>query len=122
MENVKSYIEFIEESLKSLPEESLLEALKHELTEDEEIQINLAVDAFVKEYLEKGKTINDLNEELVNEGIIGSIIGGLTGFALGSTIGKIIARVLGVGEGILYDMLTSRLVGAAIGSALGRKV
>jgi hypothetical protein len=100
----------------------LNENLKAELTEEEEKKIDIAIKAFVKEYLEKNKSVKDLNEELTNEGFLGSVLGGLTGFALGSSIGKIIANVLGIQKGVLYDLLTSRLVGAALGSALGNRV
>jgi len=102
--------------------DSLNENLKAELTEDEEKKIDVAIKAFVKEYMENNKSLKDLNEELTNEGFLGSILGGLTGFALGSSIGKIIANVLGIEKGVIYDLLTSRLVGAALGSALGKRI
>ena len=97
------------------------ENLKTELTEEEEAKIDKAVNAFVSEYLEKNKDMEDFNAELTNEGILGSILGGLTGFALGKTVGKMIASVLGIEKGVVYDLLTSRLVGAALGSALGKR-
>lgn len=102
--------------------QSLNENLISELTPEQEAEIDRAIDRFALEYLNQGKTITDLQEDLMTEGFIGSIIGGLTGFALGSTVGKIVARVLGVQSGILYDMLTSRLVGAALGAALGKRI
>jgi hypothetical protein len=120
---MQTYHHFIDNNnISNYERESLFESMNSELTPEQEAHIDLAIDNFVKEYLEKGKDINDLQEDLMNEGFIGSIIGGLTGFALGSTVGKIVARVLGVQNGILYDMLTSRLVGAALGAALGKRV
>ena len=99
----------------------LNENLKSELTLEEEAKVDAAIKAFCEEYMHT-KTIKDLNEELTNEGFLGSILGGLTGFALGSSIGKIIANVLGIEKGVVFDMLTSRLVGAALGAALGKKL
>jgi len=98
------------------------ENLKSELTEDEEKKVDEAVRKFVTEYLDKNKGAKEFNEELTNEGMLGSILGGLTGFALGSTIGKIIANVLGIQQGVVYDLLTSRLVGAALGASLGKRM
>ena len=123
--NPKTFIEFINERTASFTKEEIAilnEGLKHELTPAEEKQIDEAVDAFIKEFMEKNKTVDDLNAELTNEGLLGSILGGLTGFALGSSVGKIIARVLGVEKGVMYEMLTSRLVGAALGAALGKRL
>jgi hypothetical protein len=99
--------------------EMLNENLKTELTVDEERKIDEAVRKFVSDYREKG--INGFNEELTNEGFLGSVLGGLAGFALGSSVGKIIANVLGIEKGVIYDLLTSRLVGAALGAALGKR-
>lgn len=98
------------------------ENLKSELTEDEEKKVDEAVRKFVAEYLDKNKGAKEFNEELTNEGMLGSILGGLTGFALGSSIGKIIANVLGIQQGVVYDLLTSRLVGAALGASLGKRM
>lgn len=100
----------------------LLESIKSELTEDEQKKVDEAVKLFVEEYLEKNKDIKEFNEELTNEGFLGSILGGLTGFALGSSIGKIIANVLGIEKGVVFDLLTSRLVGSALGAALGKRI
>lgn len=93
----------------------------NEITEDQELLVDVAVENFILEY-SSGKDLNLLMEEIVEEGILGSIFGGLTGFALGKTIGKTIAKVLGIQKGVLYDLLTSRLVGAALGSAIGKKL
>ncbi len=98
------------------------ENLKTELTEEEEAKVDVAVKKFCNEYLEKSKGLKEFNEELTNEGFLGSILGGLTGFALGSSVGKIIANVLGIEKGIVFDLLTSRLVGAALGAALGKRI
>ena len=97
------------------------ENLKSELTEDEEKKVDEAVKKFCAEYLEKSKGLKEFNEELTNEGFLGSVIGGLTGFALGSSVGKIIANVLGIERGVVFDLLTSRLVGAALGAAIGKR-
>jgi len=102
----------------------LRESLTSELTPQLESKIDLAIDEFMSNYTDANGVIDieRFNEELTNEGILGSIIGGLTGFALGSTVGKIVARALGVQSGLLYDLLTSRLVGAAVGAALGNRI
>jgi len=63
-----------------------------------------------------------VQENLIEEGVLGTIIGGLAGFALGKWIGKKVAKVLGVEKGILYDLFTSRLVGTAIGASIGKKI
>jgi hypothetical protein len=84
--------------------------------------IDEAVAAFMKKAKEEGYTIERLEQELTNEGFIGSILGGLTGFALGQAAGKIVANALGVEKGLLYDLFTSRLVGAAIGYHLGKRI
>lgn len=119
---MKSFVEFINNKDESL--ETFESALKesYQLSESDETAIQEAVDAFVADYLASGKSIEDLNQELTNEGIIGSILGGLTGFALGKTVGKAVAKALGVEKGVLYDLLTSRLVGAALGASLGGKI
>lgn len=120
---MKDFQEFITENKSNdLVLSSLNESLKSTLTPEEESVIDKKVEEFVTEYLDKGKGLKDLSEELTNEGFLGSILGGLTGFALGSTIGKVIARTLGVEKGVLYDLLTSRLISAAVGSALGNRI
>jgi hypothetical protein len=99
------------------------EGLQEEWTPELEAKVNEALDAFVAEYQNEDGTfdIERLNEEMTNEGILGTIIGGLTGFALGKSVGQVIARVLGVEKGILYDLLTSRLVGTALGASIGKR-
>lgn len=84
--------------------------------------IDDAVRAFIKKTKDNNYTIEQLQEELANEGLVGSILGGLTGFALGQSIGKIVANALGVEKGLLYDIFTSRLVGTAIGYNLGKRI
>jgi hypothetical protein len=121
---MKTFKEYLIES-KTFSEEEikmLNENLKTELTEDEEAKVNKAIKEFCDEYLNKNRGIGQLNEDLTNEGFLGSILGGLTGFTLGSSVGKIIANVLGVEKGVLYDLLTSRLVGAALGASLGKRL
>ena len=98
------------------------EGLQEEWTPELEAQVDAAIDEFMKKYSDAdgNLSIEALNEEITNEGLLGSIIGGLTGFALGKTIGKTVAKVLGIRDGVMYDMLTSRLVGAALGAAIGK--
>jgi len=100
------------------------EGLQEEWTPELEAKINEALDLFEAEYRREDGTydLERLNEEVTNEGLLGSIIGGLTGFALGKSVGVMIARVLGVEKGIFYDLLTSRLVGAALGASLGKRI
>lgn len=97
-----------------------LEAVMNESVDQN--MIDEAVAAFVKKAKEEGYTLEQLEQELTNEGFIGSILGGLTGFALGQSVGKIVANALGVEKGVLYDLFTSRLVGAAIGYHLGKRI
>jgi hypothetical protein len=121
MKTFKEYLietsTFSEEEIKALNEN-----LKTELTEEEEAKVDKAIKEFCSEYLDKNKGMKSFNEDLTNEGFLGSILGGLTGFALGSSVGKIIANVLGIEKGVIFDLLTSRLVGAALGAALGKRL
>ena len=120
---MKTFKEYLieNETFSDIELQMMNENLKTELTEEEEAKIDKAIKGFINEYLENNKDIKDFNEELTNEGILGSILGGLAGFALGSSVGKIIANVLGIEKGVIYDLLTSRLVGAALGAALGKR-
>lgn len=97
-----------------------LEAVMNESVDQN--MIDEAVEAFIRKAKEEGYTMEQLEQELTNEGFIGSILGGLTGFALGQSVGKIVANALGVEKGVLYDLFTSRLVGAAIGYHLGKRI
>lgn len=97
-----------------------LEAVMNESVDQN--AIDEAVSAFFKKAQEEGYTLEQLEQELTNEGVIGSILGGLTGFALGQGVGRIVARALGVEKGLLFDLFTSRLVGAAIGFHLGKRI
>lgn len=121
---MKTFKEYLIESntFSEVELQMMNENLKSELTKEEEAKIDEAIKKFTSEYLDKNKGIKEFNEELTNEGMLGSILGGLTGFALGSSIGKIVANVLGIERGVVYDLLTSRLVGAALGSALGKRM
>jgi hypothetical protein len=121
---MKTFREYLieNETFTELELQMMNENLKSELTEDEEKKVDEAVKKFVAEYLEKNKGVKEFNEELTNEGVLGSILGGLTGFALGSSVGKIVANVLGIERGVVYDLLTSRLVGAALGASLGKRM
>lgn len=100
------------------------EGLQEEWTPELEAKVDAAIEEFMKHYSEPDGSLNieRLNEEMTNEGILGSIFGGLTGFALGKSVGKMVAKVLGVRKGVLYDLLTSRLVGAALGASLGKRI
>lgn len=114
----------IEESVTEQDMDLIKEGLQSEWTPELEAQIDEAIDAFIAEYQNEDGTydLEKLNEEITNEGLLGSIIGGLTGFALGKSVGKLLARVLGVQKGVFYDLLTSRLVGAALGASLGKRI
>lgn len=114
----------IEESVTEQDMDLIKEGLQSEWTPELEAQIDEAIDVFIAEYQNEDGTydLEKLNEEITNEGLLGSIIGGLTGFALGKSVGKLLARVLGVQKGVFYDLLTSRLVGAALGASLGKRI
>ena len=102
----------------------LSESLITEWTPELEAKVDAALEEFIITYKNEVGTYDfeRFNEELTNEGLLGSIIGGLAGFALGTTVGKTICKVLGIQSGLLYDMFTSRLVGAALGAALGKRI
>jgi hypothetical protein len=122
---MKTFLDYIKEENISDKELAILtESLQTEWTEELEAKVDAAIEEFASTYKNTDGTYNihAFNEELTNEGVLGSIFGGLAGFALGKTIGKTIANILGITSGIMYDMLTSRLVGAALGSSLGSKV
>ena len=95
----------------------LAESMDYQLNESEKAQIDDAVALFLAE----GKTIDDIDEELLDEGIFGAVLGGLGGAAFGKSIGRMIAKVLGIQKGVLYDLLTSRVVGAALGATIGKR-
>jgi hypothetical protein len=121
---MKTFIDYIkEEDITNQELEVLQESLQSEWTPELEAKVDAALEAFTKEYQNEDGSYNieRFNDELTNEGLLGSIFGGLTGFALGKTIGKTVANVLGIRSGVMYDMLTSRLVGAALGSAVGSR-
>jgi uncharacterized membrane protein YeaQ/YmgE (transglycosylase-associated protein family) len=124
-QDFKTFEEYLKEQNVTEKEWGMLrESLTSELTPELEGKIDLAIDEFMSNYTNSLGIIDieKFNEELTNEGLLGSIIGGLSGFALGSTVGKIVAKALGVQSGLLYDLLTSRLVGAAVGAALGNRI
>lgn len=114
----------LEEKVTDQDMSMLKEGLQSEWTPELEARVDEAIDAFIAEYQNEdgGFDLDRLNEEMTNEGLLGSILGGLTGFALGKSVGKMIARVLGIQKGIFYDLLTSRLVGAALGASLGKRM
>jgi hypothetical protein len=95
--------------LKGVDEVDLfLEYLYAELTEEETVLVNEALEGV------------DLKD--IDEGLFSSLLGGISGAALGPKLGRAIAKALGVNKGIFYDMLTSRLVGAAIGATLAKSL
>ena len=121
---MKTFIEYLEENKVTQREMQLLtEGFQEEWTPELEEKVDQAVDALLNEYRDENGNldIDRFNEEMTNEGLLGSIVGGLAGFALGKSVGKMVAKVLGVEKGILYDLLTSRLVGTAIGAAMGKR-
>lgn len=114
----------LEQQITETDMQLLQEGLQSEWTPELEEKVDLALEQFVTQYLNEETGTYDLDrleEDLVEEGLLGSIIGGLTGFALGKSVGKMIAKVLGIEKGIFYDLLTSRLVGAALGAAMGKR-
>ena len=122
---IKTFNEYlIEQQVTEADMKILSEGLQQEWTEELEEKIDAALDQFIMEYSngEGILDINKFNQDLTNEGILGSIFGGLAGFALGKTVGKTIAKVLGIEKGVFYDLLTSRLVGAALGASLGSRI
>lgn len=122
---MKTFLEYLKEQNISEQELSVLyEGLQSEWSDELEAKVDEAIEEFVSEYrLNNGSyDIDRFNEEMTNEGLLGSLLGGLTGFALGKSVGKVIAKVLGIEKGVLYDLLTSRLVGAALGASLGKRI
>jgi len=122
---MKTFLDYIaEQDITETELQVLNESLQTEWTEELEAKVDAALEQFSKTYKNADGTYNiqAFNEEITNEGILGSIFGGLAGFALGKTVGKTIANILGIQSGIMYDMLTSRLVGAALGSSLGSRI
>jgi len=114
----------VEQQITEVDMQLLQEGLQSEWTPELEAKVDQALEEFVKQYLneETGEfDLDRLEEDIINEGLLGSIIGGLTGFALGKSVGKMLAKVLGIQKGIFYDLLTSRLVGAALGAAFGKR-
>ena len=96
----------VEEKITENDMDVLKENLQSEWTPELESKIDAAIEEFCKTYQNEDGTYNldKLNEEMTNEGLLGSIIGGLTGFALGKSVGKLLAKVLGIQKGILFDL------------------
>lgn len=122
MKTFEQYL--LEQNVTEKDMQILHESLITEWTPELEAKVDTALEEFIVTYKNEDGTYDfeRFNEELTNEGLLGSIIGGLAGFALGATIGKTICKVLGIQSGLMYDMFTSRLVGAALGAALGKKI
>lgn len=122
---MKTFIDYIkEENMTDIELAILNESLQTEWTEELEAKVDAAIEEFTSTYRKEDGTydIEAFNNQITNEGMLGSIFGGLAGFALGKTVGKTIANILGINSGIMYDMLTSRLVGAALGASLGKNL
>ena len=67
---MKTFNEFITEgTIDSQEWKALNESLITELTVEQEAQIDEAIDRFVSEYLSKGKTMEDLQQDIMNEGL-----------------------------------------------------
>ena len=66
----------------------LNESLQTEWTDELEAKVDAALDEFSKTYRKEDGSydINAFNEQITNEGILGSIFGGLAGFALGKNL------------------------------------
>jgi hypothetical protein len=122
MKTFEQYL--LEQNVTEMDMKIIQESLISEWTPELEYKVDLAIEEFVSGYKnpDGSYNIDRFNDELTNEGLLGSIVGGLTGFALGTTIGRTICKVLGIQSGILYDMFTSRLVSAALGAALGKRI
>jgi len=123
--DIRTFNEYLAEQ--SVTEDDLrilTEGLQEEWSPELEEKVDAALDEFMLEYTNEDGIvdINRFNDELTNEGLLGSIFGGLAGFALGKSVGKLVAKVLGIEKGVFYDLLTSRLVGAALGAALGKNM
>lgn len=122
---MKTFIDYIKEQDITDAEFSILtESLQTEWTLELEAKVDAAIEEFSTTYKKTDGSydVESFNNELTNEGVLGSIFGGLAGFALGKTVGKTIANILGITSGVMYDMLTSRLVGAALGASLGKRL
>ena len=123
--DIKTFKQYlIEQDTTDAELQILAEGLQEEWTEELEEKVDAALEAFILEYSDENGNLDvqRFNEEITNEGVLGSIFGGLAGFALGKSIGKTIAKVLGIERGVLYDLLTSRLVGTALGAAIGKRI
>ena len=94
---MKTFIEYLEENKVTQIEMQLLtEGFQEEWTPELEEKVDQAVDAFLNEYRDDDGNldIDRFNEEMTNEGLLGSIVGGLAGFALGKSVGKMVEFVL----------------------------
>ena len=123
---MKTFEEFlIKEGVNNEEISILKESLQTKWTPELEYKVDIALEEFIKQYQNDDGSWNMelLDNEMTNEGVMGTIFGGLAGFALGKSVGKAIAKVLGLKEkGTMYKMLTSRVVGAALGAVLGSKL
>tara|TARA_R110002096_G_C14464470_1_gene712568 strand:- start:101 stop:475 length:375 start_codon:yes stop_codon:yes gene_type:complete len=124
---MKTFEQFLVKEGVNNKEISLLkESLQSEWTPELEYKVDIALEEFISQYQNEDGSwdLERLDNQMTNEGIMGTIFGGLAGFALGKSVGKTIAKILGIKneKGVMYKMLTSRIVGAALGAALGSRL
>lgn len=124
MKTFNNYL--VEEQITETDMNLIKESLQETWTPELEDVVDAAINSFLEKYSDAEgnldiNALEALNEDITNEGLLGSIFGGLAGFALGKSVGKMIAKVLGIQKGVFYDLLTSRLVGAALGASLGKR-
>ena len=87
---MKTFIEYLEENRVTEKEMQLLtEGLQQEWTPELEEKVDQAVDAFLNEYRDEDGNldIDRFNEEMTNEGLLGSIVGRGSRFFIFSYLG-----------------------------------
>ena len=78
---MKTFIEYLEENRVTEKEMQLLtEGLQQEWTPELEEKVDQAVDEFLNEYRDENGDldVDRFNNEMTNEGLLGSIVGGLS--------------------------------------------
>ena len=101
---IKTFKEYlVEQQVTEADIKILTESLEQEWTPELEAKVDAALEQFVASYADENGNFNidSFNNDMTNEGLLGSIFGGLAGFALGKTVGKTIAKVLGIEKGVL---------------------
>lgn len=118
---MQTYNEYFENKKKVDDELETFNELYTKLNESE--QPNIDWEAFDKRVAEelKTKSIDEVMEELQNEGFLGSIVGGVAGATIGPAVMRAVCQALGITNGILYNLFTSRLVTTGVGVALGAR-